>query len=121
MGKNKSIFICLLLVFLYFIVTHFIPIYIPCPIHYIFHIYCPGCGVTRMIKSMIELDFVSAFHYNQVLFISSPIIIFLIINYIYCNFKGKRPLVYKIPNYIYYIYLVILFIFMIYRNIFLNI
>ncbi len=30
---------------------------------------CPGCGVSRMFISMLKFDFVSAFHYNPVIFI----------------------------------------------------
>lgn len=30
---------------------------------------CPGCGLTRMFTCMLCLDFVSAFHYNPVIFV----------------------------------------------------
>ena len=42
---------------------------IDCPIHYLFHIYCPGCGLTRMIISIFKLDFYQAFRYNPYIFI----------------------------------------------------
>lgn len=34
-----------------------------------FSIYCPGCGGTRMIKSIFKLDFYQAFRYNPLVFI----------------------------------------------------
>lgn len=42
---------------------------IVCPIHYLFHIYCPGCGLTRMMISIFKLDFYQAFRYNPYVFI----------------------------------------------------
>ena len=39
-----------------------------CPIHYLFHIYCPGCGITRMIISIFKLNFYQAFRYNPYVF-----------------------------------------------------
>lgn len=70
-----------------------------------------------MLFSIIRFDFKEAFHYNQLLFISTPIIIILLVDLIICNFKGKLPLYKKIPNWIYYIYIVLLIIFMFIRNI----
>lgn len=36
----------------------------PCPTYTIFGIYCPGCGASRMLYSLVHLDFPSALHYN---------------------------------------------------------
>lgn len=36
----------------------------PCPTYTIFGIYCPGCGVSRMLYSLAHLDFSAAVHYN---------------------------------------------------------
>ena len=52
---------------------------IPCPIKLTTGLYCPGCGVSRMCLSIIKLDFQSAYHYNQCVFILSPFIIILLI------------------------------------------
>lgn len=43
--------------------------FIPCIIHKITGLYCPGCGITRMIISIFELDFYQAFRFNPFLFI----------------------------------------------------
>lgn len=49
--------------------------YIPeCPIHYLFGIYCPGCGVTRALKALINGNIKNALHDNA-LFVFSPIMI----------------------------------------------
>ena len=31
--------------------------------------YCPGCGVTRLIFSLLQFDFYQAFRYNPLIFI----------------------------------------------------
>ena len=63
-----------------------------CPIHYLFHIYCPGCGLTRMIISIFKLDFYQAFRYNPYLFILFIFgIIYGLYSLIRLIFYKKRP------------------------------
>ncbi len=57
---------------------------IPCVFHAITKLECPGCGVTRMLISVVKLDFVSAFWYNPFLFLTGP---FLIAYLIACEVK----------------------------------
>lgn len=57
---------------------------IPCVFHAITKLECPGCGVTRMLISIVKLDFVSAFWYNPFLFVTGP---FLIAYLIACEVK----------------------------------
>ena len=71
-----------------------------------------------MLYALIIGDIELSFRYNQLLFISLPIFIFLFINNIYSKITNKTPIYKKIPNIIYYIYIVILILFMILRNIF---
>ena len=71
-----------------------------------------------MLYSLITGEIKKAFRYNQLLFISLPIFIFLFIEYIYSKITNKTPIIKKIPDIVYYIYIVILIIFMILRNIF---
>ena len=52
-------------------------IHYKCPFLNYLHIYCAGCGGTRMMHSLIRLDFYQAFRYNPLLFI------FLILGLIY--------------------------------------
>ena len=84
---------------------------IPCIIHKLTGLYCPGCGGTRMVISLIKLDIYQAFRYNMLLTIAIPFfILHLICRYI---FKLK----YKIPNYIWYLLIIVVIIFGILRNI----
>jgi hypothetical protein len=113
----KRHIILFLLLIAYFIFGHFTHLYIPCPIHTVFHVYCPGCGVTRMLISIIHLDFVSAFRYNQLLFILLPFGIALYINYIYSVIKKKKAWYQRIPVWVYYLIIILLLIFGVIRNI----
>lgn len=36
----------------------------PCPTYTIFGIFCPGCGISRMLYSLVHLDIQAALHYN---------------------------------------------------------
>ncbi|MBQ2989056.1 MAG: DUF2752 domain-containing protein [Clostridia bacterium] len=64
---------------LYFGFVSLTKIGIPCPFRLITGLQCPGCGISRMLMAVIRLDFVSAFHYNPVVFLTSPILLFLIL------------------------------------------
>ncbi len=117
--KIKDNFLLSLVIFviIYLIIDSIFHINIKCPFHSATGLYCPGCGVTRMLKSMMKLNFYQAFRFNPLLFIFSPFILFLIINYIYCNFKKKKSVYEKLPKYVWYILLTITIIFWILRNI----
>lgn len=78
---------------------------------------CPGCGITRMILAILHLDFKSAFQYNQVVFIFSPIILYFIIRLYVYWLKSENYKLSLIENIVVYIMLTILLIFGIIRNI----
>ena len=88
---------------------------IPCVFNLIFKLKCPGCGVTRMIASVARLDFVSAFHFNPFLFITAPIILFIIA---YSEFNYIRRASYDIgkASILIWIELVAALIFGVFRN-----
>ena len=111
--RHLGLFIILII---YFIFGHFTHLYIPCPFRTILHVWCPGCGITRMIISLFKLDFVTAFKYNQLLFILTPIGLVLYINYIYSEIKGKKSWYEKIDIKFFYAIIVLLLIFGVLRN-----
>lgn len=86
-----------------------------CPFHNIAGLHCPGCGITRMFISLIQLDIYQAFRYNPLVFIYlMGYIIYLIIKFYNKKFNNKEL---KIPDKIVYILLVIAVLFGILRNI----
>lgn len=88
-------------------------VYINCPIKEITGLYCPGCGITRMLQAILQLNFYQAFRYNPLLFISLPFFIFFTVEGIITK---KDPLYNKIPNKILITIIIIFIIYGILRN-----
>lgn len=116
--NTKTVKIGIILFFLllcYYFLNQKFSIGIPCIFHEITGLYCPGCGVTKLTFSLLELDFYQAFRANPLIFI------LLILAIIYCFIKLILKKLFKInitiPNYVYYILLVITILFGVLRNI----
>lgn len=91
---------------------------IPCVIHEITGLYCPGCGITRAIFYLLDLKPIEAIKSNILMFILSPFIIIYLINYIKIYLQNKNEDPSKIfPKKLWYTLLVITIIFGIIRNI----
>ena len=118
--KKKLLIITsfLFLLIIYLIIGKKYNLYIPCVFHEITNLYCPGCGITRMLFSIIKGEFYQAFRYNPLLFIMLPFFIFLLIDYLYNSQKNKKSLYQKIPNTVWIILLIIVIIYGIIRNIY---
>ncbi len=64
-----------------------IDILIPCLWKSVFHIECPGCGLTRAFIDILHCNFIDAFNKNPLIFIVLPVGIF----YLYFDFiKFKK-------------------------------
>ena len=114
----KKNFIVILLSIILLILLDNDILYIPCIFHFLTNLYCPGCGITRMFLSIFRLNFYQAFRYNQLIFIVLPFIVFILVNYIYSLKYKKIPLIKKIPEFVWYIFIVVFILFGIIRNIF---
>ncbi len=118
MNKRKTnlklAIIAILGFLLYYLLNLYTGFAIFCPFHKFTGLYCPGCGVTRMLFSLIKLDFYQAFRYNPLVFILLIIgIIYLLIKFILKKFN----IIIKVPNYVWYILIIIVIIYGILRNI----
>ena len=49
-----------------------IDVLIPCLWKTLFHVQCPGCGLTRAFMQVLKLDFTGAFATNPLIFIILP-------------------------------------------------
>ncbi|MBE6161108.1 MAG: DUF2752 domain-containing protein [Firmicutes bacterium] len=107
-----------ILAILYFIFGKLTGLYLSCPIHEILGLYCPGCGITRMILSILKFDFYKAFRYNILIFILSPFFVFLFLESIYSDIKNKESMYKKINNKVWYFLIIILIVYGILRNIY---
>lgn len=115
MKKKVLISITLLILLItYLYLGNKFHIYIDCPIKKITGLYCPGCGITRMLLSILQLDVYQAFRYNPLLFICLPFFVFFIIESI---ISKKEPLYNKIPTKIWVMIIIMFIIYGILRNI----
>lgn len=61
---------------------------IPCLFRYIFHLQCPGCGVTHMMLAVLQGDLKDAFFSHPVIFCFSPFLGWILLksirNYLLC-------------------------------------
>ena len=118
MKKITKYIIIFIIALSYLIIGNKFKIYIPCLFHEVTHLYCPGCGITRMLFSIIKLDFYQAFRYNMLLFILFPFGSFLIIENYYSLAINKTPLYKKINSKVWIILIIILLIYGLLRNIY---
>lgn len=90
-------------------------IHFKCFFRYFFGIYCAGCGTTRMVKSILHLEFYKAFRYNPLMFILFVLsLLYMIYMATFYLKKGKV----KLPSFKVIISLVILLLFyMLLRNV----
>lgn len=105
--KRILVLFFLLLINLLLVIKLLDTIKFKCIYRYLFNIYCAGCGVTRMIKSVLKLDFCQAFRYNPLFFILSIFfLIYIIVNiYLYL----KKDIIIKI-NFKVVIFIIIILI-----------
>lgn len=75
-------------------------------------LFCPGCGITRMIIAILKLDFYQAFRYNPLIFM---LLIFFIIYFIYSLIRYKK--IKPLKNKISIVLLIITLLFGVLRNI----
>ena len=87
---------------------------VPCLFHLATNLYCPGCGMTRAIQSILQFDFQMAFQQNALIYLFGPLLLiyFLINSYRYIK---KQPL-WKVSNRVIFTLLVITILFSVIRN-----
>ncbi len=66
---------------------------VPCLFHLFTGLNCPGCGVSRMLLSLLRLDFAAAFRYNAGLLCLSPLLLTLIVVWVcrYIRWGNRKP------------------------------
>ena len=117
--KKKIITFLLIIIglIIYLILGEHLNIFFKCPIRSVFHLYCPGCGSTRMLRSLIHGNIYQAFRFNPLLFIAIPLyIIYLLLN-LWAEKKGKISITKKLEPNIWYFLIFLFIIYGILRNI----
>lgn len=99
---------------LYLVLRRFTGLSVPCVFHKITGLKCPGCGITRMLDSLIVLDMEGARKANTFIFFTSPFLLFELIYEFLLPHRNKRFR--RINNILLIIYCVLLIAFGIIRN-----
>ena len=88
----------------------------PCLFREVTGYLCPGCGVTRMCLSLLQLDLAAAFSYNPALFLLTPIFAVIFVPYLAGYIRsGKRELS-RAQNRMLYVCIAVLLVFGVVRN-----
>ncbi len=53
----------------------------------ILHKECPGCGITRAVQHSIHFDFETAWHYNKLVILVLPILIYIWVTQVFNTYK----------------------------------
>lgn len=88
---------------------------IPCFFHLITGLKCPGCGISTMLMTLIEGDFQAAFTANPFLLVTLPLLLFELGFSFWLEWNEERQP--KWNNILLIIYIVLLVLFGILRNI----
>lgn len=110
-----SSILCVCDVLLYYKINNLYGFSIPCVFHKITKLYCPGCGITRAIFSLLSFNIKSAIMNNVLIFLLSPFMLFYFyIRLINWFLDKKDDSIY--PNWVWYLFLIITALFGILRN-----
>ncbi len=99
--------------YIFFKLTH---IGIPCIFHERLGFYCPGCGVTRMLFALLELDFKAAAQSNLLILLLSPFLLFFAAKHIYETVKDGKSETGKVEAVFYIVAFVLTIVFVVLRN-----
>lgn len=115
---KKLVILAIISFMAYLLLYNYTGLVISCFFHKFTGLYCPGCGVTRMLKSLINLEIKKAFCYNQFVFILTPFLFVWVINRIKMIVFDKESFIpQKIEKVFWYVSLCLAIIFGIFRNI----
>lgn len=89
----------------------------PCGLVTLFHIYCPGCGGTRALFSVLQGHFLESLFYNPAVLLGALLIVYYEAAVIVTLVKNNGKIYYCRKPILIYIYLVIVFGYAIVRNV----
>lgn len=101
---------------IYLIFGDMLGVYVPCIFRKITHLYCPGCGITRMLAAILTGDFYQALRYNPLICILLPLVIVYLVDYLINQARGRKSLLVRTPNWVWILMIVALVIYGIMRN-----
>ncbi len=91
---------------------------IPCAFHMITGLLCPGCGVTRMLLSLMRGDFAGAWRANAMLMVLSPFLLYILADSVMAYVRAGSFRVRRWQEVLLYIMIGMLVVFAAVRNLF---
>ena len=90
---------------------------LPCVVHSLTGLYCPGCGASRALASLLRLDFYGAFRWNPLLVLLFPFALFYLVwgsvSFVRC---GRNTLDDRIPTKLLWFIVALLLLYFMLRN-----
>ncbi|MGH8818893.1 MAG: DUF2752 domain-containing protein [Achromobacter pestifer] len=69
-----------------------------CPLYALTGLYCPGCGSTRCLYSLVHFDWAGAMAMNPLLVISLPFLVLMLLNTAGLRMRALDPLMRVLAN-----------------------
>ena len=88
-----------------------------CAMKQVFHLYCPGCGGTRAVNSLLHFDIVRSFLYNPLILYMAGVAAFYFFKAIYLLIKDKGNTILSLDLRVLWAFLWIMLGFFVLRNI----
>lgn len=90
---------------------------IPCLFHLITGWMCPGCGVTRMMLAIFQLDWKEAYQWHPMLMLQLPFLVTVLISNVVRYVRNGKWHISRLENVVLYVCVALLICYGIYRNI----
>ncbi len=58
----------------------------------VFNLTCPGCGMSRAIQHALHFDFINAYHFNKLVVVVLPLLIFVYIKELYSTYSDLKKI-----------------------------
>ena len=114
----KPTVIILAIGFIYIIIHRLTGFTLFCPYYQFLHIYCPGCGISRMFFHLAKFEFAEAFSSNCVIFCMLPIALIMALYHAYRYIRYGKTKLNKAENILVYAAITILLVFAVVRNLY---
>lgn len=88
----------------------------PCMVHDVLHIYCPGCGGTRALFAMLKGQFLKSLYYNPSILTGTLLVLYYEIGVIITLLKKNGKSYFYRNGIFVYLYVVFIVVFTIVRN-----
>lgn len=90
---------------------------LPCVVHSLTGLYCPGCGASRALASLLRLEFYQALRWNPLLVVLLPFALFYLgwgsISFVRC---GRNTLDDRLPRWLLWAMVVVVLLYFPLRN-----